>query len=497
MTRSKKRATQKAIAHPSAPSAESNAVMIVRIKLQELFGLYTYDIPAAGMTLDRTPLLYGENGLGKTNILRILFHLLSSAGDRGHRTALGKIKFRRAEVFLSNAIVVSASRGGDSLEGALRLEVRKEAKVAQELLGAWDWYPQDAPEREASQKWLTHINPDLAQTIAKAPSAAERTKVLQTVFLDYIAKESNPLVSEEAFLRALREHIPPVFFLTSDRTLSSDKVDQVAFVPSGVDPRSMRPDIMVAKGREGSLNQAIALASRHLSHLGLRATRQGSRSMHSIYHDLIKRLASRANKRAPRAPQSLADLVSRLLDLSSRYDLYAKYGLAPNLHGPSLVSLLGNVRPADRSVAAEVLRPYVESLAELANSFAQAYAVIDTFVTVVNGFLYDKSVEFSVGEGMLVRNKLGAVLKPQDLSSGEQQLLLLFCHIVLAHDSGGIFIIDEPEMSLNIKWQRRLLDALARLDTARNLQFVLASHSLEILSRHRESVVPLSETVNE
>src|SRR5687768_3434788 len=78
-------------------SISSHAVRIERVQLDGLFGLYTYAIPPDGGALQRTPILYGENGLGKTNILRILFHVLSPAGNRGHRTALGKIKFRRAE----------------------------------------------------------------------------------------------------------------------------------------------------------------------------------------------------------------------------------------------------------------------------------------------------------------------------------------------------------------------------------------------------------------
>ena len=124
------------------------------------------------------------------------------------------------------------------------------------------------------------------------------------------------------------------------------------------------------------------------------------------------------------------------------------------LDGQSLVDFLENVRPNERSVALEILRPYVESLNELARDLDAAYGIIDTFVTTVNGFLYDKTLEFAVVEGMVVRNRLNEVLQPKDLSSGEQQFLLLFCHIALAHTEGGIFIIDEPEISLNIKWQR-------------------------------------------
>lgn len=477
-------------------AVQSPAATIVRIRIEGLFGLYNYDIPGEGKTLSRTPVLYGENGLGKTNILRILFHLLSPADKAGHRTALAEIKFRKVEVAFSNSIIVRAFRTGDSIDGAMRMEVVRDAAGSDELLGAWDWYPKDTAARETSQRWLAHLDPADAQRMAKAPYTAEARRQLESVFVKFLAKETDPLVGETVFLAALREHVPPVYFLTADRILSSDHVERDRYAAFPTDQRRMRPEEMVAKGREHALNEAIALASRRFSQIGIRAARKGSGSTHTIYRDLIKRLASRRSKKAPRTAQALEDLTTQLLDLSSRYSLYSKYGLAPDLEGQSLITLLANVRPTERSVATEVLRPYVESLTESARDLDAAYNVIHTFVSVVNGFLYDKTLEFAVVEGMVVRNRLGELLQPKDLSSGEQQLLLLFCHIALAHAAGGLFIIDEPEISLNIKWQRRLVDALLQLDTAKNLQFILASHSLEILTRHREGVVALQEAVH-
>lgn len=119
--------------------------------------------------------------------------------------------------------------------------------------------------------------------------------------------------------------------------------------------------------------------------------------------------------------------------------------------------------------------------------------VIHGFISTINQFLYDKAATFSLGEGLIVKNSAGETLKPKDLSSGEQQLLLLFCNIVMVYETGGVFIVDEPEISLNIKWQRKLIDALLKLDLAGTLQFILASHSMEVITAHRENVIPLKD----
>ncbi|WP_146055604.1 AAA family ATPase, partial [Streptomyces malaysiensis] len=54
-----------------------------------------------------------------------------------------------------------------------------------------------------------------------------------------------------------------------------------------------------------------------------------------------------------------------------------------------------------------------------------------------------------------------------------------------------IFVIDEPEISLNVKWQRSLVDALLGCAKGSEIQLILASHSIELLTAHREQVVRL------
>jgi len=66
----------------------------------------------------------------------------------------------------------------------------------------------------------------------------------------------------------------------------------------------------------------------------------------------------------------------------------------------------------------------------------------------------------------------------EDLSSGEKQLLRIFIDVLLAE--GDPIIIDEPELSLHIDWQRRLLGVLRRL--APKSQIIVATHSPEIMA---------------
>jgi energy-coupling factor transporter ATP-binding protein EcfA2 len=64
------------------------------------------------------------------------------------------------------------------------------------------------------------------------------------------------------------------------------------------------------------------------------------------------------------------------------------------------------------------------------------------------------------------------------LSSGEKQLLLICIETLLA--DVNTLIIDEPELSMHVDWQRALLPSLMRLNP--KLQIIAATHSPEIMA---------------
>ena len=70
----------------------------------------------------------------------------------------------------------------------------------------------------------------------------------------------------------------------------------------------------------------------------------------------------------------------------------------------------------------------------------------------------------------------------------------MFCHVLTTRDNPSIFIIDEPELSLNIVWQRMLVASILEVARGAKLQLILASHSMEILAKHRDRVVSMQET---
>jgi ABC-type microcin C transport system duplicated ATPase subunit YejF len=199
---------------------------------------------------------------------------------------------------------------------------------------------------------------------------------------------------------------------------------------------------------------------------------------------------------APNIPQerlaSRDRLLFRLNEIESTARKYSIYNLSTPLDVSVFKNALLDSSYTKEDLAVNLLEPYITSLESRHSAIAEIFHTIDRFISILNSFFSGKSITYDTSRGFVIRNeKTGRDLNPSMLSSGEQQLLLLFCYVLLSTDQPSVFIIDEPEISLNIKWQRKLVQSLLDVAQAGNVQFILASHSMELLAQHRRRVVPI------
>ena len=70
--------------------------------------------------------------------------------------------------------------------------------------------------------------------------------------------------------------------------------------------------------------------------------------------------------------------------------------------------------------------------------------------------------------------KDGTEINIQKLSAGEKQMLIILLTVLLERNEEYIVLLDEPEISLHIEWQYKLIDMLLQLNP--NAQFILSTH---------------------
>ena len=69
----------------------------------------------------------------------------------------------------------------------------------------------------------------------------------------------------------------------------------------------------------------------------------------------------------------------------------------------------------------------------------------------------------------------GDTLYPYQLSSGEKQMLVILLTVLVQDNRRGVLFMDEPEVSLHVEWQQRLIGLIRELNP--NVQIVLTTHS--------------------
>ena len=112
----------------------------------------------------------------------------------------------------------------------------------------------------------------------------------------------------------------------------------------------------------------------------------------------------------------------------------------------------------------------------------------------MNRRLTDKNVLLSADVGIEVHLTCDkGVVELRNLSSGEQHLIVLFYDMIFETTSGGICLIDEPEISLNVGWQKAFVADIEEVAKVSSQQYIIATHSPQIVNDRNELMAEIKE----
>ena len=122
---------------------------------------------------------------------------------------------------------------------------------------------------------------------------------------------------------------------------------------------------------------------------------------------------------------------------------------------------------------------------------------IEKFLKTMNEFIGSgedrKKIDIDKFGKIFFKTKYDKKIEIDNLSSGEKQLLTFFANLIfnVKESSSGIFVVDEPELSLHLSWQKMFVDKT--LEINENIQLVFATHAPEIVGRRRDKMVKLEK----
>ena len=125
--------------------------------------------------------------------------------------------------------------------------------------------------------------------------------------------------------------------------------------------------------------------------------------------------------------------------------------------GNRIIELLTSGVPEDQLKATEVSRPKT-----------RFQDLIDDLFQETGKKIIRKSNEIQFEQD-------GDILTPYQLSSGEKQMLVILLTVLVQDNQHCTLFMDEPEISLHVEWQQRLISLIRCLNP--NVQIILTTHS--------------------
>ena len=141
---------------------------------------------------------------------------------------------------------------------------------------------------------------------------------------------------------------------------------------------------------------------------------------------------------------------------------------------------------------AKTLSVYLNDMEEKLNVFDELLKALDLFTEILNSRRFvNKRICVSKEDGLKFVANDGTPLKLGDLSSGEQHEIAILFNMLFQAKPNTLVLIDEPEISLHIAWQKAFLSDLFRIIQLRKISVIVATHSPQIIADYWDNVVDL------
>lgn len=428
------------------------ASYITSIEIDKLFGDENVRLEVNSSNDPRILVMYGNNGTGKTTVLSIVRSLLSAEDDAGHRTRLANLPFSRAAIKLSGGVQVEAKKK-DGARGAFDWSLSRSGvsesihlnlKPRRGRISAEEWDPQQRHRYAMITSELRSLIPEIVylddkRTFYDQEEMFGKERIVERVLND--GRRIRTLIHDDS----PDDDSDPVYFGLRDMVNSIRR-------------------------------EALMLANR------------GNVDAQSIYTSLVKGVAA--------YPENKVDakdvLAQKLQNLQKRSVAVSAYGLVASVDHADMLGVLNSASADRMEIMGAVISPYVESLSARLSAVETLHKEIDSWIVNINKFIAPKTINFKVGDGISIVSKFGEELPVNKLSSGERHLLMLMTRAFLMRTTGGLMIVDEPELSLNSAWQRKLIASILDAFGGGACQLLIASHSLEICSQYQNGLMRLN-----
>ncbi|MEX0808750.1 MAG: AAA family ATPase [Dongiaceae bacterium] len=132
---------------------------------------------------------------------------------------------------------------------------------------------------------------------------------------------------------------------------------------------------------------------------------------------------------------------------------------------------------------AKVLEIYIEDTSKKLRVFDLLLNRVSLFQELVNERFLNKRINIERKTGYRLISDRDDDIPLDKLSSGEQHRLILLFELLFEVQRNSLILIDEPELSLHVSWQKSFLDDIDRIIRLNDFDVILATHSPQLIGR--------------
>lgn len=438
---------------------------ITRFKISKLFGYQDVDIDFN----DRYKILVGENGLGKTTILNALYFILDKKFKK-----LNGLKFESIELVFGNKSKIAFTKSDLNffVEGRSR---NQESHFFQLL-----------------RDKITKDNVDTFKKIILDKNISESTKRIS--ISEHLNKIEIKINAPTKFIydniTKFIEEFEAINFQKVIDVLDSNISSKILYFPTY---RRIESHIETLKVKRNSHNSIPIWEEEDFSNSNF------DDNLKFGMEDVKERIENLTEEIREMSLLGFSKITGDLLSQLSNE--FKNYTLKNKVDNKKLQIILDRVGESISEIDKENIKNYIKSgdknnkgllylidkLIDLYNEQETLDVSIKNFAETCNNYLNLKQFIYDESSVSLkiFRVNSSDEIELEQLSSGEKQIVSLFSKIYLELDKSFIILFDEPELSLSIYWQQRLLTDI--LDSRKCNFLLTVTHSPFIYDNQLEN----------
>lgn len=418
-------------------------MIIKNLKIIGLYGIKNYNIDFN----EKLTLLYGYNGSGKTTVLNILSYLIT-----GNVAKLSKYKFKKVVLEycdennnLQNLIVERKANNIDFLYKSEKISINRI------YLGNLENEYDDISYRlRDKNKILLSIKKDFNSLYL----SLNRITRLSS---DYLIDHSYSISSRSEYIRRNTVNLEGFNMMNEVKSLVKEQYIEISKKLYEYN-EEFKTDLL-----KSLVSFSVKEKSTILNQIGANDLTQLREKTEKYFDILLK-------NKLIKSRQSFNTFFNKLISAADKNDI----GFLFTLYDLSKMDIVINCSN-ELDIKTEKIMEPVTLFCETINDYLSLNKSSKR-IDIING-------------NLVMKDNVGNEIDLEYLSSGEKQIITFYANLLFGVDSNkpSIIIVDEPELSLHLSWQEIYINKT--LKVSRNVQFIFATHSPEIVGNYSNYMV--------